>query len=771
MEVTIRRTYRQREETVLRGCPARLARAVTASPVETEPLLQEPTMLTFGPHLDGFHDVADQMIHHLRARAEGQLARREALKASLTSIPAFEEYRARVREHYLRAIGGLPVPDGEPRPPLQAEITGTLERGTYRIEKLLYQSLPDFYVTASVYVPGDLAAPAPAVLFVCGHSELAKAYPVYQQVCGDLASQGFVVLAMDPPGQGERFQYWEPETGRRIIGGCTTEHTYAGLQFMLQGASPSRHFTWDAIRAVDYLCSRPEVDGRRIGVTGNSGGGTQTCLLMLAEPRLAAAVPCTFVMTLESYLKTGQAQDSEQLVAGCFLHGPDHDDFITAMAPKPVLVGAVAYDFFPLEGSLEAVERARRVYRLYGAEDRVKIAISPARHQYTPGLREAAVNWFLRHLAGLEPDFRPGDPETLPAEALNVTPTGQVLDAFPGSKTLFHLNRERMLSHPPSPPAEPEALRREVAAALGIEDYLSRVEGSGFGVQEAAVVSSQWSVVSPDHQPSTLNHQPPPHPQTHTPTHGRVIHESVIEGYPVEKIFFFSEPDVCVAGVMVHPRGSAPATRTDLLLLENGTASILAERARIEALLRRGHRVFVFDPRGVGAVESRPFSGAHPHDREWRLGCDAMMAGTSTLGLRVWDVLRAFDYLAGCREDVDRGAIALHGVDSGAAWAWFAAALQPGFCALTVENMLYSYLHLAGAHFYDSRRYTFRNLAPGLLARFDLGDLLPLLAPRPVRIVSPRDANGEPLDPAVYYQRVVAERERRLPRGWQPVVG
>ncbi len=686
-------------------------------------------MIPFRPNLDGYHDVCDQVIHHQRRQAETLLAAQQARKDALTTREAFEAHRAAVREHYLAGIGGLPIPDGEPRPELHATVTRTLDRGEYRIELLHYQSLPDVYVTAALYVPQQLAEPAPAVIFVCGHSDLAKAWTQYQAVCVDLVKNGFVVLAMDPPGQGERFQYWETETERRIIGGCTTEHTYAGTQFFVHGASVSRHFTWDAIRGVDYLCSRPEVDPARIGVTGNSGGGTQSSFLMLAEPRLAAAAPCTWIMTLDSYHQTGQAQDAEQLIPGAFVHGPDHDDYLTAMAPKPVLIGAAAYDFFPIEGTLEALARAKRIYALYGAEECVDIAIAPTRHDYSSELREAAVNWFRRHLGGLAADFRTGTPETLPEEALRATPTGQVLDAFPGSKTLFHLGRERVLALRPQPPAEAEALRALVAAALPLGDG-----------------------------------------DRNRPIHPRIVHESLIEGYPVEKLFFFSEPGICVAAVLLHPRGNAPASRTDLLLLENGTASMDAERPRIEGLLRRGHRVFVFDPRGVGAVESRPLSGGPPHDREWRLGCDAMMMGRSTLGDRVFDVLRAFDYLRDGRPDIDSAAIALHGVGSGATWAWLAAALEPDVCAITVEEGLYSFRHLATQHFYDTRRYGFKNLAYGLLNHFDLGDLLPALAPRPVRVRIPRDANGEPVAASVYRQRVIDEARAagRLPVGWEP---
>src|SRR5438876_2342249 len=322
---------------------------------------------------------------------------------------------------------------------------------------LTFGSHVDGYYDVSDQMIHDLRRRSEACL--AAQAESGKAYPRYQAVCADLAADGFIVLAMDPPGQGERYQYWEPETGRRIIGGCTTEHTHAGLPFVLQGASVARVFIWDAMRAIDYLVSRPDVDADRIAVTGNSGGGTQTSLLMVAEPRLAAAAPCTFIMTLESYLKTGQSQDSEQIVPGAFIHGPDHDDYITCMAPKPVLVGAVAYDFFPIEGSFEAVERARRIYALYGAEEKVGITVTPSRHEDAPPLREATVNWFRRYLQGREPDFRTGEPETLPDEALRCTPAGHVLGWRPESKTVFDLGRSARSARSGRP--DPSPLRQQ----------------------------------------------------------------------------------------------------------------------------------------------------------------------------------------------------------------------------------------------------------------------------------------------------------------------
>ena len=474
-------------------------------------------MQTFVPNVNGYYDVSDQMIDNLRRRAEAHFRRQEMEKAELTSVVAFEEHRKRVRDHFMTAIGGLP----EERTPLNVQCTGYLDRGGFTIEKLIYESLPEFYVTAALYVPKGIVSPQPAVVFVHGHSDLGKSYPIYQAVCVDLAANGFIVLAVDPPGQGERFQYFDPERGERIIGGCTTEHTYAGLQFTLGGASIGRHFIWDVMRGIDYLETRPEVDSTRIGLTGNSGGGTQSCLLMMSESRFAAAAPCTFVMTLESYMKTGQAQDSEQIVPGCFTNGPDHDDYITAMAPKPVLVGAAAYDYFPIEGAIEAVDRAKRIYTLYGAEDRVDIAIAPTRHEYSSYLREACVNWYKRHFRDESPDFVTDEPETLPDEVLWATPTGQVLDLYPHSKTVFDLNRERLdVSH---------------VSRFGINSDTD---------QEICDINQMRETIAevlgiPERCNQTI--------------YPRIVAENVVDGYRTEDIFFFSEPNIVVTGIFIHP--------------------------------------------------------------------------------------------------------------------------------------------------------------------------------------------------------------------------
>ena len=680
-------------------------------------------MRTFGPNVNGFYDVSDQMIDNLRRRAEVHFRRQEVEKAELTSIVAFEEHRKRVRDHFMTAIGGLP----EERTPLNVQCTGSIDRGGFTIEKLIYESLPEFYVTAALYVPKGIESPQPAVVFVHGHSDLGKSYPTYQAVCVDLAANGFVVLAVDPPGQGERFQYFDSETGERIIGGCTTEHTYAGLQFTLSGASIGRHFVWDVMRGIDYLETRPEVDPTCIGLTGNSGGGTQACLLMMSEPRFAASVPCTFVMTLESYMKTGQAQDSEQIVPGCFANGPDHDDYITAMAPKPVLVGAAAYDYFPIEGAIEVVDRAKRIYALYGAEDKVDITIAPTRHAYSSYLREACVNWYKQHFRGESPDFTTGEPETLPDEALWATPNGQVLDLYPNSKTVFDLNRERLeISHIPQfsinldtgqEGCDTNLMRETITEVLGI----------------------------PEGRDQKI--------------YPRTVTENVVDGYRTEEIFFFSEPNIVVTGTFIQPLEGTVVEQTDLILFENGTNDNPDKREWIEKRLASGRQLFVLDPRGIGGVQVRPFNrGGPPHTGEFKLGSDAMMLGISTMGLRVFDILRGYDYLR-TRTDVDQ--IGLYGIGKSAFFAYFAGALEDGFASLEFADLLYSYRNLTDTRYYDQERYNLEVMAWGILRHFDLIDLAACFGNRPVRWIAPRNAKGEILTDEVFDREFLAVARER----------
>ncbi len=200
------------------------------------------------------------------------------------------QQQAYVRTRLEQALGGFPE-----KTPLRAQVLGSLQRDGYRIEKLVFESLPRLYVTANVYVPTTRNPPFPAVLGTAGHDGDGKAAATYQRAWISMAKRGILVIAYDPPNQGERIE--ETTDGlqlRRSFG-----HTMVGIQCLLTGSNIARYEVWDGIRALDYLLTRSDVDPKRIAVTGNSGGGLQTTYLAALEPRLSAAAPGCYITSWE----------------------------------------------------------------------------------------------------------------------------------------------------------------------------------------------------------------------------------------------------------------------------------------------------------------------------------------------------------------------------------------------------------------------------------------------------------------------------------------
>jgi len=335
-------------------------------------------------------------------------------------------------------------------------------------------------------------------------------------------------------------------------------------------------------------------------------------------------------------------------------------------------------------------------------------------------------------LRGESETFVTGAPDPLPPEQLNATSTGQVLSSFASCRTVSDLLRETLEEHLPSSLAsDPDTIRERVAEVLGIGASVPAGEACWTGVPRERAI------------------------------YPRIIVDRPEAGYRTEKIFFFTEPHIVSTAVFVHPRREKTASGTELLLFEDGTERIPRERARLGALLEQGRNVCVLDVRGVGAVRSRAIGRNYPVGTEFKLGCDAFKMKTSTLGLRVFDVLRTLDYL---RSRADTGPIALSGVGPGAAWALYAAVLDSGIEGVTLERMALSYRVLAEERFYDPNLLDFRSVAWGLLRAGDINDLLPAIAPRPMRVVSPLSPAGVPLTRS----EAEAQLSGNGPPGWRP---
>lgn len=357
------------------------------------------------------------LLKELSAIAERQLHDRADVVAAIRDTSKAEARRAEVRTRILSLIGGLP----DYRGPLNARVTKTIRRDGFVIDHVLFESLPDYYVTANLYRP-DRAGRHPAVLMSMGHWDSGKA--AGQLLSSNLARKGFVVLAYDPVGQGERQQAYDKRMGRSLIGGPTEQHFSNGAAAILMGQSVARYFIHDGMRAIDYLVSRPEVDADRIGATGCSGGGTQTTYIAALDPRVKVAAVACYMNSFQT-LFAGSIGDSEQSVPGFLSSGLDQTDYVALFAPKPWLITSTEDDFFTPAGARQVVDEAQRWYRLYDAEQQIKWVVGPGGHGTPLVVREAIYDWMLRWL-GQAGDAHEVPVTLLPDHELRVTPDGQV---------------------------------------------------------------------------------------------------------------------------------------------------------------------------------------------------------------------------------------------------------------------------------------------------------------------------------------------------------
>ncbi len=637
-------------------------------------------------------DLHEMVNTHLGKRARDLLEQRESLVAGLDSRARIEERQRYVRDRFIEALGGFPD-----RTPLNARVTRTLERGDYSVEMLVYESLPGFYVTANVYVPKHGSPPYPAVLGVAGHSANGKASSTYQHVWISLAKRGFVVLAFDPAGQGERSLYFDPELGRSRVGIGTREHTLSGLQCLLSGHHFARYELWDGIRGVDYLLTRKDVDPERLAVAGNSGGGTQAAYLAVVEPRLSVAVSSCYMTSWNQLFFDPGPQDAEQDLPAFLSHGLDFPDFAIAFAPRPFQILSATRDFFPIAGARSTYEEARRLYGRLGHEDQMGFFEYDNTHGWSKPRREATYRWLDKWLLGREDGGLEPAHETELESKLYATPTGQVSTSYDDVETVQSLNRveaERVFAG-------------RTAAGLDDSGSLGPAIRSRLRMSEASDMATLTA-------------------------HGELGRE----GYRIERMAFHTAHDITVPALVFVPNGG-PARKPAVLYVHGAGKGVDAgEGGDIEALVRAGHVVLAPDPRGIG--ESQPTSAAGGYRPMWQMFQRALLVDRTLVGMQVEDLLAAFDSLAS-RDDVDPNRVAVLGKEQGGVLALVLAVLEPRVEKVAIEGTVLSYLEITRARYHEDLTAIF---VPGILEDFDLPDLAAALAPRTLWIVDPRSPTG-----------------------------
>lgn len=623
-------------------------------------------------------------------------ARGEARRATLQTKQDAEAYVHSVQERIRQAFGPLPE-----KTPLNARITGKVERDLYTIELIVFESRPGFPVTGNLYMPKGKPLPRPGVVGVCGHSATGKAAEPYQSFAQGLARQGYATLIIDPPGQGERFQYLNAKLDSRYRPGVP-EHLQAGNQQTLVGEFLGTWFAWDGIRALDYLLSRPEVDPKHVGITGNSGGGTQTSWLLGLDPRWSMGAPGCFVTTFRRNAENELPADTEQCPPNALALNLDHSDFIAAQAPKPMMILAKEYDFFDVRGSEEAFGRLQRLYALLGKPDNIRLFVGPTYHGYTQEAREAMYRFFNGTTRSSDLQAEP----TLTIEkdaVLQATQRGQV-HADPGARTLFSFTREKA-----------EALAR-ARGSLGEEALIGAVRRV-LKISEQATNSDvpEYRIL----RPQGNRRYPAKNHGLYAVETERGIHAVVTR---LHKDPLLSRP----------PRSTGPAIL--YVSHRSADAELRGEPLVKELIAAEPEAAFyAMDVRGIG--ESQPdicgakqFLAAYGSD--YFLSVHGLMLGRPYLGQRTHDVLRVLDWI----KAQGHSEIQIAGRGWGALPASFAALLHTGVKRITLKNALTSYAEVACSEDY---RWPLAALPPNVLAYFDLPDLYRALAKKNLKKIDP----------------------------------
>ncbi len=383
-----------------------------------------------------YSNQSSALYHQIASFAEDLLVKRNEKVADLHSKEDWNQYNEALKRKFSEGISGFE------KTPLNAKVTGTIEREDFTVQKIVYESLPGFYVTGCLMIPKiKKQDKLPAVIVPTGHSQAAFRRDIYQNSTLNLVKKGFIVFTYDPIGQGERVQYLDASSNRSYIGGSTFEHSYAGAQSLLAGNSISDYFIWDGIRAIDFLCSRPEVDTTRIGMTGVSGGGTQTAFVSAIDERIYAAAPECYITSYQRLFESIGPQDAEQNLYKGLVKGFEHVDLLTMRAPKPTMIISTTQDFFSIQGARETFAKAKTVFNRIGYPESVSMSEADGVHGSKKENRQAMYRFFQKELN------LPGDTTDLEVNYFNedeliVTSTGQVESAF-NSKTIFDFNKEK----------------------------------------------------------------------------------------------------------------------------------------------------------------------------------------------------------------------------------------------------------------------------------------------------------------------------------------
>ena len=676
-------------------------------PRRTDLPVDELAVVTHSPDAKFYETMVYDFIMGV---AREQYSRRHNAIENLMNAKELHHRQKYLRECLLKMIGGLPD-----RTPLNPRVVGKLDKGDILVEKVIFESLPKFYITGLLYLPKERTGPIPGIFSPCGHSENGKAFETYQIFHASLARRGFAVLTIDPLGQGERSQCYDPKTKKFPMELACPEHGYVGNPLYLLGDNLARYRIWDGIRSIDYLQTRPEVDHKKIGVTGQSGGGTLTAYISALDERVKVSMPICYITSL--YWRMGNRAtadpewDPEQDLFETLLNGVDHAELLALFAPKPLRIGSAQQDFFPIEGTRVTYEEVQKIYELVDAESKLDKVEVNEKHSLSTGLREAAYQWFERWLLTKTENPKESSVTVENEKNLLCTESGQVLDSL-GGETVQSLNRQRL------------AKRSYRLPTLHSKDDLAKFQNQ---------------LRRDIHEVLNDSMEPESHVEVHT-------YETLDrDGYTIEKLIYETEPRVRIPTLIFKPKNLRSKAPAILYLNELGKGMEAQKGGLLERLTGIGFVVCAIDPRGLGETQCKIESKVdyfHPSlGVEENLVYNSFLIGKPMLAMRIKDSLRALDLLSQ-RSEVEASKIYVLGAGGGGLMAQFVTALDRRVAGTASVNALLSYRQIIETGNYAVHVNLF---LPEVLRYFDLPEVAAGVAPRPFLLLNAQDPMKRPL--------------------------
>jgi dienelactone hydrolase len=628
---------------------------------------------------------ADARVHAYLARKVREIEQRSS--TSRVSLAEWRDQRDELRRQLFDMLGLWPLPA---RSELQATITGQKSADGVIVEKLHFQSMPGLYVTANFYHPAEVARPLPTILYLCGHARAVSGgvsfgnKTAYHHHACWYARNGYCCLMIDTLQLGE------------ILGLHHGTYRDGMWWWIARGYTPAGVEAWNAIRALDYLETRPEVDRTRFGVTGRSGGGAYSWYLAALDDRPACIVPVAGITNLRDHVVHRCIQGHCDCMFMINQYQWDFDVVAALVAPRPCLLANTDKDsIFPLDGVATLHRQLKRVYELYGAGDKLGLFISEGPHADTQELQLASFRWMNRWLRDV------AEPVTEVASKRFEPQVLKALDKIPADErnTTIH---ESFVSL-----AAPSDLPTDLAAWDATRQrWLAELARRAFGA---------W-------------------PSDPPPLAVREIANGAVGNVRWRQFEFTSEADVPLMLWSLTHREEQPMARAVLHVTTDGQwrrqlgpivverdgtdQAVLTDATNTLDPIPPGELRIVFAPRGWG-------QDRWPEAELTHLLRSFVLVGTTADACRIWDARRAIQAV---RNKLAADApLTVVGEGAAAGIALYATIFEPSVAALRLVSPPTS--HRDGPNLIK------------VLQLFDLPQALALAFPRPVTMIAARPAD------------------------------